>query len=189
MKTFRPARAVLDAGEKILDRVVCVAGAVSFSQLPEFMQQYLQRLGGHLAEARLHLREFEQAASQSGRTLEQLAGASRASADAAVARLGGVMQATAERVADLAAAEQAIREATPWGRPWAFLHHLDFGIASDTWAVFKPAVPATCEGLIYAVAGMLAALVAYHGFVRGPILRVVTRPGRERASTLGPPHS
>ena len=37
--------AVLGTGEKLLDRALCVAGAVIFSQAPEFMQQYLQRLG------------------------------------------------------------------------------------------------------------------------------------------------
>lgn len=31
--------------------VLAVIGAATFSQAPEFMQQYLQRLGGHLDEA------------------------------------------------------------------------------------------------------------------------------------------
>ena len=44
----------------------------AFSQLPEFMQQYLQRLEGHLDEARLALERFKDAAAQSGMSLDQL---------------------------------------------------------------------------------------------------------------------
>ena len=40
----RPLRPLMRAGSKLIDRVLCVAGAVLFSQLPEFFQQYLQRL-------------------------------------------------------------------------------------------------------------------------------------------------
>ena len=35
-----------------LDRVFSILGAAAFSQVPEFIQQYLQRLGGHLDEAK-----------------------------------------------------------------------------------------------------------------------------------------
>jgi hypothetical protein len=43
-----------------------------------------------------------------------------------------------------------------------FLRHLDLGIARSTAAVFKPAVPTTAEGLVYALTGMLAFLGLYH---------------------------
>ena len=41
-----PGKTLLGAGDGLLDRALCVAGTVLFSQIPEFMQQYLQRLGG-----------------------------------------------------------------------------------------------------------------------------------------------
>ncbi|HBR34948.1 MAG TPA: DUF2937 domain-containing protein, partial [Firmicutes bacterium] len=35
----------------LLDRVVAVCGVVGLAQFPQFFGQYIQRLGGHLAEA------------------------------------------------------------------------------------------------------------------------------------------
>jgi hypothetical protein len=49
-----PLKPVGRMGETLLDRVLCVAGAITLSQAPEFFQQYLQRLGGHLADRFCH---------------------------------------------------------------------------------------------------------------------------------------
>jgi hypothetical protein len=186
MKSFGPTRVALSFVEKVLDRVLCVVGAVLFSQMPEYMQQYLQRLGGHLAQAQRDLQRFRDVAVKSGQTLDQLIQSFRASSDAAVAKTAGVIEATAEQVADLAAAEHALRTATPWTRPWAFFRHLDSGIAGDTWSVFQPAVPTTFEGLMYAAAGVLVALALYHGFIRYPVAQAIERRRLARASTLAP---
>jgi len=66
----QPVRSLLAGGEGLLDRLLCVVGAVLFSQLPEFIQQYLQRLGGHLDEARRQLEQFRAVAAQSDLTLD-----------------------------------------------------------------------------------------------------------------------
>src|SRR6185436_1727460 len=66
----------------LIDRVLCVLGAVLFSQGPEFMQQYLQRLGGHLQEAQRQLDLFREAATRSGRTLEQFIAQTHTNPDA-----------------------------------------------------------------------------------------------------------
>ena len=175
MRWTRPLRPFLSAGEKLLDRALCVAGAVLFSQLPEFFQQYLQRLGGHLDEARRQLEQFQRTAAQSGLTLDGLITKARAQADPALARLGQVMADTSARVGNLAAAESALRTASAWCRPFVFLRHLDPAIARATWAVFRPAVPTTLEGLAYAVVGMAVMLALYHGAVRRPWERACRR--------------
>ncbi len=156
-----PLRPVGRFGEKLLDRVLCVLGAVGLSQAPEFFQQYLQRLGGHLDEARRQLASYEMVARQSGITLQQLIDTTKAQAAEPVAKLGGVIADTQARVESLAATETALREASVWERPFVFLSHLDAGIAARTWEVFKPAVPVTVEGFVYAGAGMLLALGLY----------------------------
>jgi hypothetical protein len=158
----RPLRPVLRAGEKLLDRALCVAGAVLFSQLPEFFQQYLQRLGGHLDEARRQLELFTRAARWSGLNLDQLATDVSGQKDAAVAGLGRVILEAHARVDMLAASESALRNASGWTRPFVFLAHMDPAIARGTWRAFRPAVPTTAEGLAYAAAGMVAMLALYH---------------------------
>lgn len=170
---------VISSGEAVVDRVLCVVGAVLFSQAPEFMQQYLQRLGGHLDEARRTLAQYEGIARQSNMTIGELIARTSANADAVVAKHAGVMQNVADRVHDLAAAQTAIQDASMFTRPFAFLQHIDWGIASNTWSIFKPAVPTTAEGLVYAVAGIGVILGFYYGCIHFPITHF-WRKRRER---------
>src|ERR1035437_1722684 len=95
---MNPGKTLLGAGDGLLDRALCVIGTIAFSQIPEFMQQYLQRLGGHLDEARRQLQRFQQTATQSGLSLEQLIGQTSVNSDPAVAKLGEVMTGALSRV-------------------------------------------------------------------------------------------
>ncbi len=178
-----PIRSVISSGEGLFDRLLCVLGAVTFSQVPEFMQQYLQRLGGHLDEARRQLDQLRAAAARSGLTLEQLTAHTSAADDPAVARLGGVLRDAAGRVDALAAAENAIRHASMLARPFVFIERLDPGIARATWSIFKPALPTTAEGLVYAFAGILVFLSVYHFGVRRPVARAWRTRAARRKST------
>jgi hypothetical protein len=172
---MKPARTILGVGDSLLDRILCVVGAVLFSQIPEFMQQYLQRLGGHLDEARRQLQIFQETAAQSGLTLDRLINQTTANADPAVAKLGGVMTDAVARVDVLASAQTAMENASLWTRPFVFLRHLDFGIARGTWTIFKPAVPTTIEGLLYAALGMIILMAAYHWGLKYPLARIRAR--------------
>ncbi len=175
---------MLSAGDGLIDRLLCVVGAVLFSQLPEFIQQYVQRLGGHLDEARRQLDQFREVAAKSGLTLDELAARSQANAEATVARLGQLIHDTAARVDALAAADAAIRDASILTRPFVFFRHADLSIARATWTIFRPAVPTTVEGMLYAAMGVLMILAFYHGAVRYPVRRVWRRR-RERRAAAG----
>jgi hypothetical protein len=178
---MNPVRSLLAATETLFDRVLCVAGAVIFAQFPEFLQQYLQRLGGHLDEARRLLAQFEAVAARSNLTAEALARQTAQNADAAVAKLSGVITDTIARVQHLESAQAALQNASLWTRPFAFLRHADADIARGTWGIFKPAVPTTVEGLIYALAGMVILLSLYHGAVKYPLRCWARRSRRLRA--------
>ena len=177
-------RALLGTGEKLLDRALCVVGAVVFSQAPEFMQQYLQRLGGHLDEARRQLAQFKSVAAQSGLSLEQFIRQTNANADLAVAKLGGVMTDAAARVEHLETAQAAIHGASPLSRPFVFLRHVDTEIANATWSIYQPAVPTTVEGLLYALLGMAMFLGLYYGVIKLPLLQLLKRRRSKNAEPL-----
>jgi hypothetical protein len=180
-----PIRSVFSTGEGLFDRLLCVLGAATFSQVPEFMQQYLQRLGGHLDEAGRQLDQLRAAAARSGLTLEQLTAHTAAAGDPAVARLGAVLKEATGRVEALAAAEAAIRHASILARPFVFLGHLDPAIARATWSIFKPALPTTVEGLIYALVGVLVFLGTYHFGIRRPVARAWrARTGRRETTDV-----
>jgi hypothetical protein len=184
----RPLHSVYAAGESLMDRGLCVVGAVLFSQIPEFIQQYLQRLGGHLDEARRQLGRFQEIATKAGLTIDALMVKSQGSPEPTVVQLGTLMRDTASRVDALAAAEAGIRNASLFGRPLVFLRHLDLSIAHATWTVFKPAVPTTVEGLVYAGVGVLLMLALYHGGVKYPVRRAWRRRA-ERRTLAGRPSS
>ena len=168
-------RGFLSIFDSLTDRILCVVGAVLFSQGPEFMQQYLQRLGGHLDEARRQLAIFRRTADQAGLTLDAFIQKTASNPDADVARLGGVMGETAERVTALQAAHDSLAHAALWERPFVFIRHLDPAIARATGAVYQPAVPTTGEGLLYAFTGMLVVLALYH-LVAKRVLALAVRP-------------
>ena len=161
--------------EGFADRLVCVLGAVFAAQAPEFFQQYLQRLGGHLAEIERQLAAFEAAAHAAGKPWTQFVADTAANPDPGLAKLGVTMADTAARADSLAAAHAALLDASVWTRPWAFLAHLDIGIARATAAVFKPAVPTTIEGAVYAAIGVGVAFGFWHLLVRLPLRRALLR--------------
>jgi hypothetical protein len=175
--------------EGLLDRVLCVVGAVLFSQMPEFMQQYLQRLEGHLDEARLQVDRFKEAASQSGMTLDQLISGAGRNPDPAMARLGGVVRSAVARVDELGAADSALLHASSWSRPFVFARHIDWAIARATWAIYRPAVPTTAEGLAYAGLGVVIVLAVYHLGFRAPIARHLKRRAEARSGAAPVPRA
>src|SRR6266540_5882140 len=101
-------RALLGLGNGFIDRLLCVLGTIAFSQIPEFMQQYLQRLGGHLDEARRQLAQFREVAAQSGLTLDRLITQTNVNSDPAVAKLSTVMTESMNRVTSLETAQAAM---------------------------------------------------------------------------------
>jgi hypothetical protein len=146
------------------------------------MQQYLQRLEGHLDEARLTLGKFQDAAAQSGMTLAQLVAGAGQNPNPSMQRVGGVIQGAVARVDALAAADAALRGASVWTRPFVFAGHVDWGIARATWAIYRPAVPTTAEGFMYAGLGIIVVLALYHGAVRAPIAAHFRRKAAKAAA-------
>lgn len=117
---------------------VCAAGT---AQGPAFVQAYLQRLGGHIDEARRTVFELREGAM------------SRAVPDdAARERL---LDAFTARLADLEASRDAIVNAHPLLRPIAMAQEADRDIAVATADVFTPAMPLDPNSLIYAAIGLV----------------------------------
>ncbi len=144
--------------------VVAAAGAIACAQLPEFIQQYLQRLGGHIDEAKRALRTVADGAAFQG--LDQVGRTATAVAHEA-------------RVASLQSARDAIAGAGPLERPFAFARHLDPDIAAGTWSAFKPAVPLDPLGLAYALAGLVGGWLAYE-IATGVVALVFRRRAAKR---------
>ena len=134
--------------KSLVDGMAAAAGAATFSQLPEFVQQYLQRLGGHRDEAI----RFVQMLKAQGM-------------DASNA----VFAAAQARVAALTEASDALTRADALTQPVIFLRYFDTDIAGATLEIFRPAVPLTPAGLVYGGIGLVLG-VALINTVLAPLL-------------------
>ncbi len=128
-----------------------IAGAVALSQFPEFSQQYMQRLSGAVDELRLVTADFDRSARVAGLSREE-----------ALAQIGGTrfmddlrvsMAASLRRHDRLEADYRALAGLEPLGRLARLWHFRDIELARRTWEEFRPALPVTGDGLVFAGIG------------------------------------
>lgn len=143
-----------------------LALAVILSQFPEYAQQYTQRLGGAVDELRVITEDFDRAAAAGG--LDRTAALERynASNDEFLAGRGTSMTATFQRYEQLSAALQRIENADAVGRFQQLPAFLDGDIGQRTLANYRPAVPVTVEGVLYAGTGFILGYLLLSGLWR-----------------------
>lgn len=150
----------------LMDRAFAVLGAVLFAQAPLFMQQYTQQLIGREAELKLQVEGMRHAASVSGKTLEAFIKKFTESSDTDFALQGEAMQAMIARWHNLSDALSAMQHSNLWGRPFAFIYHLNSDAFSSTLSNFHPGLPITLEGAVYALVGICAGYFVFSALRR-----------------------
>lgn len=160
----------------------CVAlGLAAASQLPEFAQQYRQRLGGAIEELQSVVADFDQDAAAFGLSRDDALTRLRNSAEALPRARGVTMARTIERYENLLVQRQAMESADPLVRPIHILSYPDQRILAGTWQIFEPAVPLTPAGILWgAFGGLLAG-----GVARLPVGAARLRRRRKRDAKLG----
>jgi hypothetical protein len=132
-----------------------LAGAVCLSQFPEFSQQYMQRLGGAVDELARQVTRYEADAAKVGLPLDGYLLALADEGDMARTQAGNIT-ADIARHDRLAQALQALEDAGPFMRArLAFDFMPDGEVAARTYETFKPAVPASFEGAVFAGTGFV----------------------------------
>jgi hypothetical protein len=158
-----------------------VAGGLGLSQFPEFSQQYTQRLGGAVDELSRQIRRYEADAAEAGLTLEALL--------AGLAREGPLAQKQAANMAEdvarhgrLSADLDALEGAGPFMRARLATHLADREIAARAYEAFKPAIPASFEGAVFAGTGAFAGWAAISAIlaVLGGLWSLLTAPFRRK---------
>jgi hypothetical protein len=119
------------------------------------MQQYQQRLGGAVQELKRVVVAFDADAASEG--LSRKAALKRyAASDDSFLNKRGVSIATAlDRFQRIVAHRQALVNATAFERPALFLKYRDQSLFEGTVADYRPALPATTEGVLYAFVGFV----------------------------------
>ncbi len=139
---------ILEKADRLAGTIFAAFVGVAASQLQAFVQAYLQRLGGHLDEARRMARELGKPGGATG--------------DAAPSEQVTVM--LEQRIAELESAIRAIEQANPYLKPIAFFTHMDAEIAAAAGANFVPALPLDAPGVTYALAGAVLGWIVWELF-------------------------
>ena len=145
--------------DRLIGTVIAACMGLAASQTQAFIAAYLQRLGGHLDEARRSLDKL-----QGGELLPGVDAASREPLVAAFTR----------RADELTAVYNAIAGADVFTRPVAFFTHMDRTIAEATLSAFTPALPLDSASVTYALIGMVLGWLLY-GLLKLPFRLLVRR--------------
>ncbi|MGX9355530.1 DUF2937 family protein [Roseobacteraceae bacterium S113] len=134
--------------------VAGLSGAAGFSQFPEYSQQYVQRLGGAVDALAEVVADFDRSAESAGLTrqvaLEQMAGTEF------LERRRADMTRTIARSEKLSEDLAKVEAAGPFTRAYYAARFTDRDVGAAALEAFKPAVPLTLEGILFAIAGFLA---------------------------------
>ncbi len=156
---------------RILVIAIGLACGLAASQVPEFVQQYTQRLGGHLDALVQQLTELDERAADAGLDRNAYVAALRRSDDPNAVREGNYLATLPARLDRVETAYLGIRTAPSWSRGITFFRYYEPNVADAAWQDFRPAIPASMEGVGYGGAG----------FVLGwAILTLATAPFRLR---------
>ncbi|MBX9758455.1 MAG: DUF2937 family protein [Beijerinckiaceae bacterium] len=147
-----------------------IAGAVTASQLPEYAQQYRQRLGGAIDEIARIMAEFDADAARLGMSREQGIARLSSNADSFVSDRGARLREDSARLARLQRQFSSLQSAGPFARVAIMASELDTSIAQRAWGSFEPAVPMTIEGAALGGAGFLGGY-GFMQFILWPVGR------------------
>jgi hypothetical protein len=139
----------------IIDRCFFTAIFILGVQLPEFMQQYQQRLAGHLTEAQSQLNQFEIIAQQHfDGSIITMVTRYKDNSEAAIVSTGELIERLSLRVEYLSTHLAQITQSDYLHNVYLFIWHLDNEIAKGTAEHFSMAIPLELNAI--ATGGTLA---------------------------------
>ncbi len=160
---------VLQKLDALIGGVIIAAAGVAATQAHAFLVQYLQRLGGHLDEAKAHLN-----AVQHGLRYQLMSDTVRKELETEAQK----------RVNELQSAYHAIADANVIAKPFAFFRHADTTMINGTWHDFVPSLSVTSDTFVYVGLAVIAAFLAYE-IVKLPFLTLLSEPRRRRFRKRG----
>ena len=146
---------------KIADRVIAVAGAFVFCQIPSFMREYVSVLSGHLEESKSFIKMIEYNAALTNKTLPEYIQKFLSQTDNDFMHQGQMMQSVVDRYEELYRAYIGLQDATVWEKPFVFVAKIDMPLAEETYASFTPALTLNAETVVYAFTGILVSIVLF----------------------------
>lgn len=136
----------------VLIRRLAIAIGVLFalvgSQLPEFAQQYRQRLGGAIDELNRMIAEFDSEAADQSLTRTEGVDRLKSNPDSLAQERGAAIEKDVERDVRLTRQQEVFRIGGPLTRLAGVIENFDPATASKAIADYEPAVPLSFEAFV-----------------------------------------
>ncbi|GAB6052361.1 hypothetical protein JCM17960_11810 [Magnetospira thiophila] len=142
---------------------------MAFSQVPVFIQQYEQRLGGAVGELASLADQYAENANRSNLTLGTYVSRHMVNSDPVMQKTGRTMRRSLDRLDQLERGMDALNTAPVWEKPLVLARHNDPQILQDAWEKFQFTL--TID-LPFGAAGLL------FGFLLNHLLVMLLRPPR-----------
>ncbi|MEM9581082.1 MAG: DUF2937 family protein [Pseudomonadota bacterium] len=149
---------------RTLTLVAGLTGAAGVSQFPEYSQQYMQRLGGAVDELERVVQRFDADAAQLGFSREAALVDLAQGGEFGAARATSMVQ-TIDRHAQLKVDLRALQGLGPFSRAKYAARFTDTELAGRVWENYKPAMPVTFEGAVFAGVGFLGGLALFSALI------------------------
>jgi Protein of unknown function (DUF2937) len=146
------------------------------TQMPEFWQQYRQRLGGAIDELTAIVTQFDAQAAGQNESPDAAIAHLEASPDPLVQGRGDEMARIIARLEKLRRSAAAFNDPNIAGKWVTLIKTFDPYIAERTYETFQPAIPTTADGFIAGVIGFI---------VGGGIVHLIGLPIRHRHKLFG----
>ncbi len=152
----------LDITRSVIDKIFFAVGLFIGSQIPNFIVQYRQRVGGRLDQARENLEQFQQIANKfHNGSITELIKKHLSSADPTFNEEGLVIKKLVEKTNYLLESYNSL-DTNLINQIKYLIFNIDMEIASATWSIYKPGLILTVEEIICAlVFGFLFSFVFY----------------------------
>jgi hypothetical protein len=136
--------------------------ALAGSQLPEFAQQYRQRLGGAIDELNRMITQFDSEVAAESLTRAQGVDRLKANPDSLAQERGAAIESDVDRAARLTRQQQAFRIGGPLTRLASLIENFDPATASQAIRDYEPAVPITFEAFVVGGVALVFGWAATH---------------------------
>jgi len=160
--------------ESILDRTISAAGILIFIQIPAFLVQYQQRLGGHVDELALLIRRYKSAAADNSRTVEEYIGLHLQSDVKEFVSTGKIMADNMERFTDLSSALKDLSGSKGLIKFFHFIKDIDFDIVKAAMKNFVPGISFSIDTLIFGSLGIIFFMTVYF-IIKKSLLFIISR--------------
>lgn len=155
--------------KQLLDKICFACGVIVFLQLPHFIDQYTQRIGGYAESKQQQLNQYQSIANRNfNGDLELLIDGFKRSNDAAVRETGRNISLTQTDVMQLQKEITVLNEQSLLKKTLFLTTHLRINLAKGTLRVFQPGVPLNLWALLYGLAGGLLFSLLFNGCIQAP---------------------